>query len=434
MQIEQIINSIYEIVWSLPIILMFVIVSLYFTCKLNFIQIKNLKEAFCCILKPNDKKTLGDISNFGALCTALSATLGTGNIVGVAVALYVGGPGSLFWLIISSFFSLATKYCEGFLAIKYRVVDADKKIIGGPMYYIEKGLKNKFLAKIFAFFGMCVALVGVGTLAQTNSIVSAVSSFGIPNYLAIAILGLIVSFVIFGGIYRISEIAKKIVPLMTIFYLGAALIILIINYDKIFPALKLIFIDAFSLKSVVGGSLLSSIQTGISRGIFCHEAGLGSAAIASAAAKTNSPKEQGLVCMIGAFLSIIVCVITGLVLIITSNDTHIFSDCLISTTQLTAHSFDIGLKINNLGKYIVNTSILFFAFTSIIGWNYYGEKCVQYLFSTKIIFFYRLLFLFFVIIGPFLKIEFVFTIADIVTGLMAIPNILSLVRLRKEIY
>ncbi|MDE6431838.1 MAG: amino acid carrier protein, partial [Opitutales bacterium] len=407
---------------------------------LNFVQVKCLKWIFRRreIGLTHKNRTLGDISNFASLCTALSATLGTGNIVGIAVAVSVGGPGTLFWLALSSFFSLALKYCEGFLSIRYRQIGSDGKIAGGPMYYIEQGLHSKFLAKLFAFFGTCVALIGIGTLVQTNSIAAAASSLGISNFITAIILGIIVGVIIFGGIHRIAEVAKKVVPAMTVFYIVAAIWILISRVGMILPALKLIITDAFHPQAFVGGgcgiALIHVIQTGISRGIFCHESGLGSAAIASAAAKVDNGYEQGMISMIGAFMSIIVCVITGLVLIVTADETHLFSStCEIPTTLLTAYAFGNGLGILALGFHVVNISILFFAFTTIIGWNYYGEKCVQYLISTKAIPYYRMLFLFFVVIGPFLRIKTAFVIADIVIGLMAIPNIISLIMLRKEI-
>lgn len=438
MKIEQFVEIVYQIVWSVPFISVLLAVGLYFSFALKFVQLRQLKEAFSYVLKShNSKSTVGDISNFASLCTALSATLGTGNIVGIAVAVSIS-PGTLFWLVLSSFFSLATKYCEGFLSVKYRQIGSDGKIAGGPMYYIEKGLNNKLLAKLFAFFGACVALVGIGTLAQTNSIAIALSSFGVSNYVTAVILSIVVAIVTFGGIHRIAEVAKRIVPVMTMCYIGIAIIILILNMDMIVPALKLICTDAFSPKSVAGGgigiAIMHSVQIGISRGIFCHEAGIGSAAIASATAKVNDCREQGLISMVGAFASVIICVITGLVLIITSNDTHIFTaNCQIPTASLTAFAFEMGLGIPKFGYYIVNISIILFAFTTIIGWNYYGEKCVQYLISTNAIAYYRILFLVFVIIGPFLHIKTAFIIADIVIGLMAIPNIIALIKLRKEI-
>lgn len=437
---EKILETLYNTIWSLPFILALLSVGLYFSFRLRFIQFRCLKEAFGYVLRPqkSQKRSIGDISNFASLCTALSATLGTGNIVGIAVAVSIGGPGTLFWLVLSSLFSLATKYCEGFLAIQYRQIGSDGKIAGGPMYYIEKGLNNKTLAKLFAFFGAIVAMTGTGTLVQANSIAAAANYIGISNCITAVILGIIVAAVIFGGIHRIADIAKKVVPVMTLCYLGIAITILVLKIDMVLPAFKLIVTDAFSPQAIIGGgfgaALMHSIKIGISRGIYCHESGLGSAAIASAAAKVNSAREQGLISMVGAFMSIIVCIITGLVLIVTSDSTQVFSaSCTIPATSLTAYAFGSGLGVLSLGYYVVNISILFFAFTTIIGWNYYGEKCTQYLISTRAIPYYRFLYLFFVIIGPFLHIEFAFVIADIAIGLMAIPNILSLIMLRKEI-
>lgn len=436
---ENTIKTISQIIWGLPLILTLIGVGVYFSFRLKFIQIRHLKQAFKYTIHSNrkDKDLIGDISNFGALCTALSATLGVGNIVGIAVALSVGGPGSLFWLLISSFFSLSTKYCEGFLAVKYRTIGSDKKIAGGPMYYIEQGFSNKllakFFAKLFAVLGIITALIATGTLPQTNSIAAAASYFGIPIYVTVAILGITVALVIFGGIHRIADIAEKIVPFMTVLYIGTALVILLLNIDMILPTFKLILLDAFSPKSVAGGGIgciIHSIQTGVSRGIFCHEAGLGSAAIASAAAKTKSPREQGLICMVGAFLSIVICFITGLVLIITG----VMNPSLnLAETSLTAYAFEIGLNLPCLGNCIVNLSIIFFAFTTIIGWNYYGEKCAQYVWSTKAITFYRTLFMAFVLAGPFLQIKTIFVVADIGIALMALSNVLSILLLRREI-
>ena len=439
---ENVAKIICDLVWSFPLLIALFGVGVYFSFKLNFVQIRRIKEAFGYILKSKksqeNSSLLGDISNFASLCTALSATLGTGNIVGIAVAVSVGGAGTLFWLIVSSFFSLATKYCEGLLAIKYRVVRSDNKMAGGPMYYIEKGFGSKILAKMFAIFGAGVALIGIGTLAQTNSITAAATSFGIPTYVTSIVLATVVAMVTFGGIHRIAEIAEKVIPVMSIFYIGAAIIILILKIDAIPHALYLIVHEAFAPQAMLGGGIgagiIQAIQVGMRRGIFCHEAGLGSSAIASAAAKVKNPTEQGLICMVGAFLSIVICLITGLVLVTTAEDTQMLSQtCAIPETLLTAHAFGAGLYSPWLGKCIVNISILFFAFTTIIGWNYYGEKCVQYVFDTSAITPYRLLFMFFVVVGPFLNIKTAFIVADIIIGLMAIPNIIALIALRKEI-
>jgi AGCS family alanine or glycine:cation symporter len=331
---------------------------------------------------------------------------------------------------------MAAKYAEGFLAIKYRRIGADGKIAGGPMYYIEMGLENKILAKFFAVFGMLVALIGIGTWTQANTIATALHSFGIPLWFTAIALGISVATVTFGGIHRIAYVAERIVPFMCIFYVGAAVLLLIINANMIPNALYLIIVGAFYPQAILGGSLgisvLVAIQLGISKGIFSHESGLGSAAIASAAAQTNSPAKQGLIAMTGAFFSIIICTMTGVVLVITSAKTGIFSStCTINGALLTSHAFGIGFGIAEIGKYVVNIGILFFAFTTIIGWNYYGEKCVQYLWGTKSIIIYNIVFLFFVIIGPFYKINMIFTVADIATGLMAIPNLMGLIGLRK---
>ncbi|MDR3179973.1 MAG: sodium:alanine symporter family protein [Holosporaceae bacterium] len=436
---ESFITIISRTIWGIPLISILAFVSIYFSFKLNFLQFFRLKQAIKYLLEKNNdasSKSMGDISNFASLCTALSATVGTGNIVGVALAVSTGGPGALFWMWIAAFFGMAAKYAEGFLAIKYRRIGADGKIAGGPMYYIEMGLENKILAKFFAVFGMLVALIGIGTWTQANTIATALHSFGIPLWFTAIALGISVATVTFGGIHRIAYVAERIVPFMCIFYVGAAVLLLIINANMIPNALYLIIVGAFYPQAILGGSLgisvLVAIQLGISKGIFSHESGLGSAAIASAAAQTNSPAKQGLIAMTGAFFSIIICTMTGVVLVITSAKTGIFSStCTINGALLTSHAFGIGFGIAEIGKYVVNIGILFFAFTTIIGWNYYGEKCVQYLWGTKSIIIYNIVFLFFVIIGPFYKINMIFTVADIATGLMAIPNLMGLIGLRK---
>jgi AGCS family alanine or glycine:cation symporter len=415
-------------------------ISIYFSFKLKFLQISRLKLATKYIIA--DKKCegdRGDISNFASLCTALSATLGTGNIVGVAIAIAIGGPGTIFWMWIAALFGMAVKYAEGLLAIKYRRTGSDGKIAGGPMYYMEMGLGNKWLAKAFAFFGTGVALVGIGTWTQSNAIAAAAAnSLGISHGVTAIFLGVLVAVVTVGGIRRIAYVSEKIVPLMSFFYIGAALWVLAMRVHSIPHAIHLILLGAFSPEAILGGgagvTFIMAMQIGMSRGIFSHESGLGSAAIASAAARTNSPTKQGLISMMGAFFSIIICTMTALVLIITADETAIFSSrCAVDWASITSNAFRLGLKNATFGKCIVDFSILLFAFTTIIGWNYYGEKCVQYLWGTKAIRAYKLLFLFFVIVGPFWKINMVFTVADIATGLMAIVNLIGLVGLRRTI-
>jgi AGCS family alanine or glycine:cation symporter len=438
---ENFISTISAAIWGFPLIALLIGVSVYFSFKLKMVQIFSLKEGLNYVMcKDNSEgeSTFGDISNFASLCTALSATIGTGNIVGVALAVVTGGPGAIFWMWIAAFFGMAAKYAEGVLAIKYRKIGSDGKIAGGPMYYIEMGLKNRILAKLFAIFGLGVALVGIGTMTQSNSIAAAMGSFGIPNYITAVLLGIIVAVVTIGGIHRISYVSEKLVPLMSAFYVVAAIVVLALNVSLIPEALRAIFVGAFSPEAVFGGgagvTFMNAMQLGISRGIFSHESGLGSAAFAAAAAKTDSPKKQGLISMTGAFFSIVVCTMTGIVLVITSKETGIFSSrCAIDGALITSYAFGIGVGIKSVGQYIVNVGILLFAFTTIIGWNYYGEKCVQYLCGNNAIMPYKVLFVLLVIAGPFFKIAAIFDVADIVTGLMVIPNLIALVGLRKVV-
>jgi AGCS family alanine or glycine:cation symporter len=438
--LESHITTVYAIVCGIPLVTTLVGVGVYFSIKLKFLQISRLKLALQCI--GDEHETMangGSVSNFASLCTALSATLGTGNIVGIAIAVVTGGPGAIFWIWVTSFFAMATKYAEGFLAIKYRHIDAAGKISGGPMYYLEFGAKNKMLARLFALFGIGVALVGIGTMTQAGSIAAAVHELGIPHLFTALLLAVTITAITIGGIHRIASFSEKMIPFMSSVYLGAAILVLILKADCIPYTLHLIVAGAFSPESIMGGGLgitaMTSAMVGTSRGIFSHESGIGSSAIAAAVARTNSPVKQGLVSMTGAFFSIVVCSMTGLVLIITGNDTSIFN---ISASEmdgavLTSSAFGYGLGALALGKYVVIFGIVLFAFTTSIGWNYYGEKCVQYLWGTRAVVPYKIVFLFFVLIGPFLKMNIIFLLADIVIGLMAIPNLIGLVCLRKEI-
>ncbi|MDR2776844.1 MAG: sodium:alanine symporter family protein [Puniceicoccales bacterium] len=433
-QMELFLNTISSLVWGWPLIIFIIGTGVYFSLRLRLLSFSNLKLSLKCAIAENihEKTGTGNISIFASLCTSLSATLGTGNIVGIAVAVAVGGPGSLFWLWISSLFSLAIKYSEGVLAIKYRKVEKNGNVSGGPMYYIRMGLNNDFLAKIFAFFGMIVALIGVGTTAQSNSIAVTLSSFGISNIVTTIMLVIVVGMVTIRGLRRISTVAEKIVPFMTIFYIGAAILVLATNITRLPSILYSIVCSAFSPKSILGGgtgiTATIAASVGASRGIFSHEAGLGSAAIAAAAAKTNSPGKQGLVSMAGALLSVIVCTMTGLVILIATD-----SSSPLEGAMLTSQAFAYGLGMPEVGKIIVGFSVILFAFTTIIGWNYYGEQCTQFLFGRKAIVPYKTLFIFFVAAGPFFKINSILSLADIVTGCMAIPNIIGLIGLRKAI-
>lgn len=435
---ESILNVINGIVWGPPLLILLVGTGIYFTLKLRLLQITKLplamKYLFSKDNEKEDEEAKGDVSSFAALCTALSATIGTGNIVGVATAISAGGPGSLFWMWIAAFFGMATKYAEGVLAIKYRQIDNNGQMSGGPMYYIEKGTGNKFLAKMFAIFGVCVALLGIGTFGQVKSISSAVKiSFNIPVIVTSIIVTILVALVTLGGIKRISSVAEKIVPSMAILYILGALMILVFNYEAIPGAIKLIITSAFNPKAALGGAagitISMAIQRGIGRGVFSNEAGLGSAPIAAAAAKTKSPVKQGLISMTGTFIdTIIICTMTGIAIVITRS----FESGL-EGAEMTTLAFQNGLPFSILGKYIVNIGLIFFAFTTIIGWNYYGERCMEYLGGIKAIKIYKIVFIVFVGLGSLISLDLVFIIADIVNGLMALPNLVGLIALRNVV-
>ena len=434
--VKNILNLMNNLVWGPPLLILLVGTGIYFTVKLGFLQITKLPLAFKYLFSKDEDQVKGDgdISSFAALCTALSATIGTGNIVGVATAVGTGGPGAILWMWIAAFVGMATKYAEGFLAIKYRECDENGQMCGGPMYYIEKGTGNKLLAKLFAFFGLAVALLGIGTFGQVKSISDAVTKgFNIPPQITATVITVLVAAVTLGGIQRISKVAEKIVPFMASLYIIGALLILICYFKEIPEAILLIVSSAFNPQAALGGAagitIKTVIQRGIGRGIFSNEAGLGSAPIAAAAAKTKSPVKQGLISMIGTFIdTILICTMTGLALVLTGA----FNSGLEGVAMTTA-AFETAFPIAGIGKFIVNIGLIFFAFTTIIGWNYYGEKCLQYLAGIKSIKLYKIVFVSFVAVGPFLSLDTVFVIADIVNGLMALPNLVGLIALRKVV-
>ncbi|MDO4304970.1 MAG: alanine/glycine:cation symporter family protein, partial [Bacillota bacterium] len=391
----------------------------------------------------------GEVSSFGALCTALSATIGTGNIVGVATALVAGGPGALFWMWLAALLGTATKYSECLLAVKYRVVAEDGHIIGGPFYYIEKGMgeKWKWLGKIFAFFGVGVGLFGIGTFTQVNGITSAVKNFFDPNsqhtvslfgmtyswsvIIAGILLTICVALVIIGGLKRISKVAEVVVPFMAVLYVVAALLILICNITKIPSAVVLIVQSAFGLKAAAGGMLgamIVAMQKGIARGIFSNEAGLGSAPIAAAAAQVEEPAKQGLVSMMGTVIdTLVICTMTGLTIVITGT-----WDMDLEGVEVTNKAFQMGLPFpDQVCSFILMICLVFFAFTTILGWDYYSERCLEYLSNgnQKLVKGYRWVYILAIFIGPFMTVSAVWTIADIFNGLMAIPNLIAVVAL-----
>lgn len=435
-QFTKVLNQIDSFVWGAPLLILLVGTGVYLTVRLGLLQVFKLPLAFKYLFSKEEgaDKAEGDVSSFAALCTALAATIGTGNIVGVATAIKVGGPGALFWMWMAAFFGMATKYAEGLLAVKYRVVDGNGQMSGGPMYYIEKGLGLKWLAKLFAFFGIGVAFFGIGTFAQINSITQATQvAFNIPIVVSATIITILVALVTLNGIKSISKVAEIVVPFMAIFYILSSIVILILNAKLLPGAIELVFKSAFTPVAAAGGFLGATVkqalQNGVARGVFSNESGLGSAPIAAAAAKTQSCVRQGLISMTGTFIdTIVVCTMTGLVLIITGS-----WQLDLEGAAITNYAFAAGLPTANLGKFVVTIGLIFFAFTTIIGWNYYGERCTEYLFGIKGIKIYRYIFIGLVAMGAYIKLDLVWIIADIVNALMAIPNLIGLLGLRKVI-
>ena len=438
MQLKDLLQNISDFIWGPPLLILLVGTGVYLTLRLKLLQIFKLPLALKYVFgkdeEENDEGAEGDVSSFGALCTALSATIGTGNIVGVATAVKAGGPGALFWMWIAAFFGMATKYAEGVLAIKYREVDENGNMAGGPMYYIQNGLGLKWLAKIFAVLGIGVAFFGIGTLGQVKSISDAASiTFKVPLILTAIIVTVLVALVTLGGIKRISRVSEKVVPFMAGIYILGAVLVLICNYSAIPGALSIIIRSAFNPQAALGGAagitVQIALQRGVGRGVFSNEAGLGSAPIAAAAAKTKSPVRQGLISMTGTFFdTIVICTMTGLAIVLTGA----YSSPL-EGAALTTAAFEAGLPFAVIGKYIVNIGLIFFAFTTILGWNYYGERCAEYLLGVKSILPYRIIFIALVAVGPFLSLDLIFIIADIVNGMMAFPNLIGLIGLRKVV-
>lgn len=435
-----------DLVWGVPLIVAILLTGIYLTIRLKGIQITKLPKALKYMFE-NEESGHGEVTSFGALCTALSATIGTGNIVGVATAIVAGGPGALFWMEIAALFGMATKYSEGLLAIKYRTTDKHGHILGGPFYYIENGMGKKWtwLAKIFAFFGMGVGLFGIGTFTQVNGITSAVGNFFDPNAqnvihllgrdytLAVVISGLIltvcVGLVVIGGLKRIAKVSEIIVPFMAVIYIAISLLLLILNANKIPAAIVEIVSSAFGLRAAAGGALgaiIVAMQKGIARGIFSNEAGLGSAPIAAAAAQTKEPVRQGLVSMTGTFIdTIVICTLTGLSIVLTGA----WQVDGLEGVQVTTYAFQNGLPLpKELSAFVLMLCLVFFAFTTILGWDYYSERCLEYLSGgrMKYVKVYRWIYILAVFIGPYMTVSAVWTIADIFNGLMALPNMIAL--------
>ena len=445
--INQILANIDNFVWGVPLMVIILFGGILLTVRLGLLQIRKLPLALKWMVK-NEEEAEGEITSFAALCTALSATIGTGNIVGVATAVCAGGPGALFWMVITAFFGMATKYSEGLLAVKYRVIGEDGHSLGGPFYYIEQGMGKswKWLAKLFAFFGVCVGLFGIGTFSQVNGISSAVNGFFDANnehcvnipflgeyswsvVIASLILAVCVALVLIGGVKRIASVSQVVVPFMAIIYVLFVAVLVIANITRVPAAFKVIVQAAFSPRAITGGavgSMLVAMQKGVARGIFSNEAGLGSAPIAAAAAQTNEPVRQGLVSMTGTFIdTIVICTLTGLSIVITGA----WQVEGLEGVAVTTYAFQNGLPFPaQVSSFVLMLCLVFFAFTTILGWNYYSERCLEYLIGDKknVIKAYKWLYILCIFIGPFMTVSAVWTIADIFNGLMALPNMIAL--------
>jgi len=427
----EILSSLSGFVWGLPLIVLLLGTGIYLTIILRGIQFRALLPALylALIKRKDDGDPEGDISQFQALMTALSATVGVGNIAGVATAIAVGGPGALFWMWVTGLLGMATKYSEAVLAVKYRETDKLGTMSGGPMYYISKGLGLKWLGMLFAVFAS-IAAFGIGNMVQSNSVADALGeAFGIPLWITGAVLCLGTGLVIVGGIKSIARATSAIVPIMIALYLSGSILLLIIYWKNIPHAFHLIFYYAFTPAAAAGGflgaTISQTVRMGVARGIFSNESGLGSSPIAAAAAKTNNPVGQGLVSMTQTFIdTIVVCTFTGLVIL----SSGVWSDGD-TGAGLSATAFESGVPL--FGAEIVAVSLAFFAYSTLLGWSYYGEKAIEYIFNEKAVIPYRVLFTALVFVGAVVKLDLVWTFADVMNGLMAFPNLVGLLGLSR---
>ena len=448
--LNSVLGAIDDFIWGVPLMVLILFGGILLTVRLRGLQFRQLPRALRYMIK-NEEGGTGEVTSFGALCTALSATIGTGNIVGVATAIVAGGPGALFWMWVAALVGMATKYSEGLLAVKYRSVDKDGHVLGGPFYYIERGMGKgwKWLAKLFAFFGVCVGLMGIGTFTQVNSISSAITNFFDPNKAATVnlfgadysiatvvtsiLLAVCVGLVVIGGLKRIAKVSEKVIPAMVVIYVAFVVVLIICNITKLPEAFVIIVSSAFGFRAAAGGALgaiIIAMQKGIARGIFSNEAGLGSAPIAAAAAQTHEPVRQGLVSMTGTFLdTIVVCSMTGLAIVMTG----VYEIPGLEGAGVTTAAFNAGLGFlpSEVTSFVLMLCLVLFGFTTILGWDYYSERCLEYLSNgrKKVVQVYRWLYVFCVLIGPFMTVSAVWTIADIFNGLMALPNMIALIAL-----
>jgi len=424
-----VLDAIDSFMWGPPLIALLVGTGIYLTLRLKLLQVVRLPKALGLIFKAKNHGE-GDVSSFKALCVALAATVGTGNIVGVATAVKVGGPGAIFWMWMAAFFGMATKYAEGLLAVKYRTTDEKGEIAGGPMFYIRNGMGEKYkpLATFFAVATVLVAWLGIGTFPQVNAIVDSVElSFGVPKLATDVVLTVLIGAITIGGLQSIAKVAGKVIPFMAVMYILISLGLIIMHLEAVPAAIGLILDSAFTGSAAAGGfagsTIMMAMQNGIARGVFSNESGLGSAPIAAAAAKTKEPAEQGLISMTGTFIdTIIICSMTGLALVLTG-----VWQGNAAGAAMTSAAF--GSAYGEVGTWLLTIALALFAFTTILGWNYYGERAVIYLMGTKGVLPYRLIFIALIASGAFLKLEAIWILADIVNGLMAIPNLIALIAL-----
>jgi len=424
--IESVLSQLSDLIWGKPLLILLVGTGIFLTARLGFLQIRSLPYALkLAFSRKQDKKSEGDISHFQALMTASAATVGTGNIVGVATAVVLGGPGAIFWMWAAGLFGMATKYGEAILAVKYRVKDSEGNMAGGPMYYLEHGLKQKWLGVLFAIFG-ALAAFGIGNGTQAKAVADLMNdTFSVPLWLTGIALVVFAGLVILGGIKWIGRVTAFFVPIMAVFYIVAGLIVMIMNINLVPEALGTIFTYAFSGEAVAGGSVGAVIRFGVARGLFSNEAGLGSAPIAAAAAKTDLPGRQALVSMTQVLIdTFIICSITGITIVMSGQ----WEDSTIEAGVLTSSAF--GTLLGDVGPYLITLGLLFFATSTILGWGYYGEKCFQYLFNNPTaVKAYRTVFVLFIFVGATSSLDVVWTLADVLNGLMAIPNLVGLLGL-----
>lgn len=436
--LSSIIGEINGVVWGWPMLILILGVGLFLSIGLKLMPIFKLGTGFKLLAggvrAKKGEENEGEVSPYQALMTALSATVGTGNIAGVATAVFLGGPGALFWMWLTALVGMATKYSEAVLAIKFREVDENGHHVGGPMYYIKNGMSKRWawLGTAFAVFG-AIAGFGIGNSVQSNSIAQVIeSNFAVPTVVTGLVMMILVGAVLIGGIKRIGAVAGALVPFMAIAYVIAGLVVLSINADQIGPSIALIFESAFTGHAAEGGfagaAVWAAIRFGVARGIFSNEAGLGSAPIAHAAAQTKDPIRQGLIAMLGTFLdTIIVCTITGLVIITSGAWTSGESGA-----ALTSAAFSGALP--GIGNYLVAISLAVFAFTTVIGWSFYGERCIEFLFGIKAIIPYRVLWILAVPLGATLSLDFVWLVADTLNAMMALPNLIAITVLSPVVF